>query len=704
MNRRTFVLNAGAATAWSGLAAKVGLSQAGGENVSSTLLLLGTDYYPDQTPEYLWEDDAAQMAAMGITNVRVAEFAWALMEPREGRFDFAWLDRSVKILNAHGIAVILGTPSAAPPSWLSQKYPEILLVDEHGVPLTYGARRFTCPTNKTYRRLSLIIATEMAKRFANTAGVAGWQIDNELTLGSAARCYCRFCRDGFQEWSKDKYKTLAAVNEAWGTVFWSNTYTDWSQIPVPLPSGAVTNPGLTLDYDRYQSYANVTYLEEQLIVLRRECPKHFITTNNVPGLIDVIDNRDLFRNLDFVSADNYPGFFALYFGGKNNSSVASFAHDFSRSMKDGKPFLIMEQQSGKAGQPYFSPQPEPGQLRLWTYQAIAHGAMGINYFRWDTANFGAEEYWHGIIRHDRSHSPGYAELRQTIKELKSLGHEALNAPYVAEVAVCFDSNSDWALTIQPSQMNLKYSTELMTWYGCVSASQAGVDIVNATKDLSRYKVLFAPVMYVLTKQQAERIRSFVQGGGVFVAGFRLGVKEENDRVVDTPLPGLLRDVMGVELIDTQPIYTEKQAVKFSGILAGGDAECKVWSDILEPKGAIVLATYTTGQYAGKAAITSHDFGKGKAVYVGAHLEPGDLARVLVTLTASAGVKAATDVPQGVEITTRRSSKGALTYVLNYNSTPQTVKLNGTMRDVLRGEAVDRVVTLEAYGVRVFAGE
>ena len=701
MNRRMFVLSAGAAVATLGaLPGRVAFSQDGGVNVSPDLLLLGTDYYPDQTPEHLWEDDAAQMQAMGITNVRIAEFAWALMEPREGFFHFEWLERSVKILNAHKIAVILGTPTAAPPAWLSQKYPEILMVDEHGVTLNYGARRFTCPTNQTYRKLSLTIATEMAYKFASTPGVVGWQIDNELTLGNSARCYCRYCREGFQKWVKEKYRSLDDVNQAWGTVFWSNTYTDWAQIPVPLPSGAPANPGLVLDYDRYQSHANVTYLEEQLVVLRKLCPKHFITTNNVAGLVDTINAYDFFRKLDFVSEDNYPGFFALFFGGQSNPSVASFAHDFSRGAKDGEPFLIMEEQSGKAGQPYFSPQPEPGQLRLWTYQAIAHGAMGINYFRWDTANFGAEEYWHGIIRHDRSHSPGFDEMQQTIKELKSLGHEALNAAYVAEMALCFDFNADWALTIQPSQMNLKYSTELMTWYGCVGASNAGVDIVDATKDLSKYKVLYAPVMYVVSKEQADRIRAFVQGGGTFVAGFRLGVKEENNHIVDTPLPGLLRDVMGVEVFDTQPIYSEKQGVKFSGMLAGNEADCKVWSDILDPKGAEVLATYTTAQHAGKAAITSHSFGKGKAIYVGAHLEPADLARVLLTIAALSGVKGTIEAPRGVEATMRRSSKGTLTYLLNHNPTAQTVKVPGKMKDVLSGTTFSETVSLDAYGVRV----
>ena len=302
------------------------------------------------------------------------------------------------------------------------------MVNEHGLTLSPGTRRFTCPTNKRYRQLSLAIATEMARTFQATPGVIGWQIDNELTLGESGRCYCHSCREGFQQWAMQRYGSIEAINQAWGTVFWSNTYTDATQIPVPLPSGAPPNPGFALDYDRYQSFANVSFQKEQLVMLRQMCPKHFVTTNNVT-LADTIDSRDLYRDLDFVASDNYPGFTAIHLIERNAgasmpvealTSVIAMSLDFSRSAKDGKPFLIMEQQSGKAGQTVVAPQPEPGQLRLWTYQAVAHGAMGINYFRWDTATSGAEEYWHGLLRHDRSKSPGFAEIQKTIDELKQL--------------------------------------------------------------------------------------------------------------------------------------------------------------------------------------------------------------------------------------------------------------------------------------------
>lgn len=711
MKRREFVKQAGtltgaALTTAAGIRLPVwaGRLQEAARGSLFLPLLFGVDYYPDQTPETLWEEDARMIAEAGLTNVRIAEFAWSLMEPSEGHFDFAWLHKAVGILHKHGIAVFLGTPSAAPPPWLTEKYPEVLMVNDQGMTVMPGGRRFTCPSNKTYRKLSMTIATEMARAFANEPGVIGWQIDNEFTLQKWGRCYCKACRAGFADWLRAKYGSLETLNSKWGTAFWSQVYTEWSQIPVPLPSNGDPNPGLALDYDRYQSYANASACNEQAAMVRRTCPKHFVTTNSVGAPFDTIDMRELFKELDFVCSDNYPGFVQLYFGDAPPEALAtviSLGHDSMRGAKDGKPFLIMEEQSGKAGQSYFAPQPHKGQLRLWTYQAVAHGAMGVNYFRWDSVKFGAEEYWHGLLNHDRSKSIGFDEIVGAVKELKSLGQELLLSAYSAQTAVVFDHDSDWALGIQPGNQKLTYASHLISWYGSVAAAHSGIDIVSAESDLSKYKAVFAPLQYVVTEKQAANIRKYVEGGGLFVASFRLGVKDESSRIVDAPLPGLLRDVMGVTLKDYVPVYNEKIGVQFSKLLSGPEGSCALWADLLQPTSSSteVMATYT-GAYAGHAAITMNSFGKGKAVYIGADLDPMSLGRVLVTVLAANGVKSEFGVPRGVELTQRKAGNHEWTFLLNHTATEQHVKLPGKFKNLLDGTMLQDAITLRGYDAQV----
>jgi beta-galactosidase len=330
--------------------------------------------------------------------------------------------------------------------------------------------------------------------------------------------------------------------------------------------------------------------------------------------------------------------------------------------------------------------------------------MGINYFRWDTATFGAEEYWHGMLNHDRSKSPAFDEIVQTVKELKSLGSELLHSSYPADAALMFDYDCSWAFQIQPCHYALRYMDQVTAWYGATSPSHTGIDIVAPTADLSRYKVVFAPAPYLISEKQAENIRSFVRNGGLFVAGFRLGAKDEYSRIVRTPLPGLLRDVMGVTVADYVPLYSGDQSVKFdsSGILAGDDAECALWADILKPESAKVLGSYTTGSHAGRAAVTINSFGKGHAVYVGADLTPAGLDHVLQTLAGHAGVKPLL-AASGVEITLRQSSsnkRNQWLFVLNHTAEAKWVELPSDFTDALSGARRSGKIVLQPYDVAV----
>jgi beta-galactosidase len=699
ITRREFLGSGTALLAASGLRLPVWAAKA--DAAAGMPALLGVDYYPDQTPETLWDEDARMIAETGFTDVRIAEFAWSLMEPSEGKFDFAWLHRAVSTLQKHGIVVILGTPSAAPPPWLTEKYPDVLMVNDQGMTVSPGGRRFTCPTNKQFRKLSLDMATQMALSFADTPGVMGWQIDNEFTLQKWARCYCKYCRVGFQDWLKAKYGTLEQINSKWGTAFWSQVYTDWSQIPVPLPSNGDPNPGLALDYNRYQSYANASFQEEQLVMLRKTCPKHFVTTNNVGAPLDNLDLHELYKNLDFASPDNYPGFAQMFFPGPPEvlAMMISLGLDSMRCVKD-KPFMVMEEQSGKAGQSFFSPPPRKGQIRLWTYQAFAHGAMALNYFRWDTANFGAEEYWHGLLNHDRSKSPSFDEIQQTVKEIKALGPEMLHSSYPAGAAVFFDLDSDWATSVQPGNSKLTYMSQMIPWYSAVASAHVGIDVIQPESDLSRYRAVFAPLPYVVSATAAANIRKFVEDGGLFVSGFRLGVKDVYSQIVRTPLPGLLREVMGATVKDYGPIYNEKVGVEFSGMLAGPPADCSMWADVLKPGTATALGTYNGGAYAGEPAITVNSLGKGKAVYIGAGLDPVSLGRVVGTLLATNGVRAPFDVPFGVELCIRKSATAQWFFLLNHSGASQAVTLPFQCKDLLTGTTHSGKIGLDEYGVRV----
>jgi beta-galactosidase len=484
----------------------------------------GVDYYPEHWPEERWATDARLMRDAGINTVRLAEFAWSKLEPQDGIFDFDWLDRAIAVLAEHGIDIIIGTPTASPPAWLMAKHPDAFLVDENGRQRTYGNRREYCPTNEAYLHHSLRVVRAMAQRYAARDEVFAWQIDNEF----GDRCFCSSCAAAFRKWLEGKYGTLDAVNSAWGTIFWSHTYSHWDQIPVPITAGGAPNPGLALDYRRFCSDSYVRFQKLQIDVIRAACTEAVITHNMMGFGYDKIDYFDLAQDLDVVSWDNYQRNQFHGLQADADWSGSALSNDAMRGLKR-KNFWVMEQQAGPAGWDIVGVTPRPGELRLWAYQAVAHGADAILFFRWRTPRWGTEEYWHGVLDHHGEPGRRYEEIQKMGRELARIGDEILGSAPKADVAILSSYDSRFAFQIQGHNPRFSYEQCIASWYRALHRRHLAVDIVCPKDELAEYKLVIAPALHVITEDLAKHLGEYVKSGGTLVVTARSGVKDQQSR-------------------------------------------------------------------------------------------------------------------------------------------------------------------------------
>jgi beta-galactosidase len=651
----------------------------------------GVDYYPEHWDEGQWEKDAVMMQAAGINFVRLAEFAWVRMEPVEGRFDFAWLDRALKVLNAHGIKAVLGTPTASPPAWLYAKYPDIAATDENGVRYRYGSRRNYCLHSPNFLAATRRIVTAMATHYKNHPGVIGWQIDNEL---GDPICFDSYCRAAFGRWCRTKYKTLDVLNKAWGTIFWGHTYWAWSEIPLPWNTlGGAHNPSLALDHRRFHSAAMRDYLQLQVDILRKLSPGKAITHNDM-GMYDGVDDSQLNAPLDFVAWDNYPMF------GEDYSDYAGtgLAHDLMRGSKNNQNFMVMEEQSGLPGWDIFwGRQAAPGLYRAWAYQGVAHGADGICYFRWRTSRYGTEQYWQGVLDQDSYANARYQVVSQTGKELARLTDLLKGSKVVSPVALLVSPDSRWAFHIQPLVKDFDYNRQLRLFYSAFRRAGVSVDVVFPGSDFSPYKIVMAPALFVVDKPLVEKLTTFVKNGGTLILSFRSGVKDEHNVVTNQTLPGPLAEMAGIEIHDFDPHTNQTQEV------AGPDgvaSPARVWFDILTPTTAKPLLSYTKGYYAGKAAMTGNRFGEGRVYYVGTELTPETYVKGAKLEAQGGGLALAPELPEGVELAAREKDGKKILFLLNYTEKPQTVSLGQALRNALTGEPEPAEVQIPAFDVKV----
>ena len=651
----------------------------------------GVDYYPEHWPRERWETDARLMQEMGVQVVRMAEFSWFKMEPREGEFHFEWLEEAVALLGNYGIKTVLGTPTAAPPAWIIERNPEIQPIDRQGRRRHFGGRHHDCQSNAAYRAHIKRFVTAMSQRFADNPNVIGWQIDNELGNSHGDLCMCDSCKARFQKWLADKYQTVEALNDAWGTAFWSQGYNSFSQVSTPLITAVGENPSAMLDWKCFCSDLIVDFAKWQADIIRENCPKHFIT-HNYMCFDDKVNYYDLGELLDFVSNDIYPaGHWQKQPHQPEHELAAS--HDVIRSYKK-KPFWMMEQQSGMAGWEIMGRALEPGQMSAWAMQSVAHGADAVVFFRWRTCAMGTEQYWHGILGH--SGNPG-----RTYEEAKTLTHrftkhmdEFEGSMPKPEVAIVHNFRQNYALRIQPNHPELWYVGQLYQYYKPFYDNKIPVDFVQDTDDLSQYKLVIAPLQYLMTPELEQHYTEYVANGGKLVLTMRTGVKDAaNICMTDRELPGKLGDICGIEV----PEYDCLLQTTGSVLYDGGAYEIQKWCDIIDLKGACAIAEYQTGFYKGTPAITENAYEKGTVWYVGT--EPGEalMTDLMAYLIRQSGVQALGTADAGVEMMTREKDGRRWLFVINHTGEKQNYRLNGTYT-LLEGE---REGILNPYEVQLW---
>ncbi|MCX7709877.1 MAG: beta-galactosidase [Clostridia bacterium] len=665
-------------------------------------MYFGADYYPEHWPREFWEGHAKLMKEAHFNVVRIGEFAWSKMEPEEGRFDFAWLDEAIEALAREGIQIVLGTPTASPPKWLADLHPDIYMKDEFGLTRGFGGRRHYCQNSPIYREYSKKIVSAMASRYKDHPHVIAWQIDNEFGWNDTARCYCDNCLQEFKRWLQNKYTSIDELNKEWGTIFWSQTYRSWDELILPAHSAADLNvgaakryshnPGLLLDFYRFCSDSVVFYQKLQIDVLRNSGCSQPITHNYMEHF-NQLDYYNLGKDLDFISWDNY----VVYEWGNKAYETTAMAHDVIRGIKE-KNFWVMEQQSGPCGWNHLGDTPKPGQLRLWTYQAIAHGAEGIVYFRWRACPVGAEQYWYGILDHDGIPRRRYREIQQIGRELSELSDIINDSKTISDAAIIQSYDNWWSHEFQPHNPGFDYHRLLHQYYSALMHHHIQADIVSIDTDLSKYKLVLMPAFNLMTDEIQTKVENYVKAGGNLIITFRSGTRNWNNSITLKTLPGYFKELTGVEIEEFDSLNFGR-TVKSSGIF--GEGTSCVWCDILRPLQAETLAKYSGEFYRGEASVTVNSYGNGKVYYIGCDLDEKAITSLLKYITVESQIKPLLSQPMdGLEVVRKMKDGKIYLFLLNHTDATIEISLEGKYLDMLSCETISTSVTLNAYGIAV----
>jgi len=640
-------------------------------------MYLGVDYYPEHWPKEMMEEDVKGIKGLGANIVRIGEFAWHMMEKKEGHFDFSFFDEVIEKVKSEGFAVMFGTPTATFPAWLAKKDPSILSEDENGQKRTFGGRRQYCFNSKTYRYYAARITEKLVKHYCNEEAIIAWQIDNEFGHEGSDMCYCEQCHEGFQEYLKTKYQSIDELNERWGTIFWGQTYNDFSEIPIPKKTITTHNPSLQLEWARFRSYSVNSFAHEMIEIVKKYKGDHQKITTNVSGgfFNKWFDHAENVKMLDFVSYDNYP----VWGGLSKPISPANIAmtHDFNRGLL-GKNYWIVEELMGAQGHNVIGYLPRPNQAKMWSYQAFAHGCTDMLYFRWRGMTKGAEQFCYGIVDHDNRYGRKYKEVQSVFQDIKQY-EEVLKSEIQSDIAVLYDYDNIWSWRFQVQSEGFDFTNELLRLYTPFYEWNTHIDVIPTDRDFSSYKVLVVPCLQIIDEKLSERFRQFVEQGGTIIFSFRTGLKDKDNNIhFKKTLPGFISDLAGIQIYETESLSDSQQVpIIGSGPFDQKKGSISVWRDIITLDGAEALYYYADDFYKQHAAITKHDFGKGTVYYIGGGVDSELLAPIAKEIIDKHSIWHL-ETEKDVEVYLRTVGDNQYYFVMNHSSEEKTFQ-NETLK-------------------------
>ncbi|MCS7459773.1 beta-galactosidase [Paenibacillus doosanensis] len=679
--------------------------------VAFSKIVYGGDYNPEQFPRDIWDEDMRLFKLAGIDIATLNVFSWSLNQPDETTYRFDWLDEAMNKLQEHGVKVCLGTSTAAHPAWMARKYPDVLTVTADGKQRKYGRRHNSCPNSPTFRHYAGLMARKLAERYKDHPALLLWHVNNEIGI----RCYCERCEQAFRKWLQRRYGTLEKLNQAWYSRFWGHTFYDWEEIVLPsglsegLSGGNADQTafqGITLDFFRFNCDS---WLECYLIeydAIKEVMPNAIVTTNfQGNGTYKPLDYFKWAPYLDIAALDIYP---------ENHTpeSYMAMRYDLMRGIKDGAPFMLMEQSPGVINWKSVNPVKRPGVMRVRSYQAIARGAESIMFFQL-RRSLGAYEKFHGaVIDHaGHEHTRVFRECAQLGGELQRLGGQLIGSTIKSRVGILFDWENWWAVELGggPSSY-IKYLDQVQKYYDALYSNHVQVDIIHVKTDLSGYDLVIAPLLYMVKQGFAGKLERYVEQGGTLVTTFFSGIVNETDLVTPGGYPGELRKLLGIWVEEIDALFPEQRNSLVMqeplGSLEGAYA-CRTACETVHTEGAEAVAVFGGDYYAGCPAITRHSYGRGEAWYAAAEPDGAFLRKWMGYLCERAGIAPLCEAPEDVEVTCREKDGIRYTFIMNHADEEREIDAGDTVRtELLSGTEVCGLLRLEPKGVLILrqAGE